>query len=187
MPCRNVNNESILFFSILTALLSCTPFEQPCSDGRYCVHHTFLCDYFSDCHDNSDESGCVCNQAEEFNCLSGGCVLKDWVCDGIGDCFDDSDEAGCECDQEGMFSCSSGGCIPNIWFCDGIDDCLDASDESDCSKFPVSDRARELEHNAHICPTKLKRSLCISFYMQTTFLPLKIPGEISRRSIFFNN
>ena len=82
---------------IAISIVECGVGELACADGMQCVDESFLCDYLSDCDDNSDEVDCICNPSIEFECSSGGCINATWVCDRESDCFDGSDEAAYMC------------------------------------------------------------------------------------------
>ncbi|KAL8611301.1 hypothetical protein ACOMHN_013732 [Nucella lapillus] len=73
---------------------SCLPSQFRCGDGSKCIDRRWMCDGNDDCHDKSDETGCVCQQ-NEFKCQSGKCIAESWRCDGDNDCGDFSDEHPC--------------------------------------------------------------------------------------------
>ena len=97
--------------------LNCPPVECKigtefrCTSGQ-CVSLMALCNGVSDCHDMSDEIGCV-NIYDNF--------IPPWK---NGNC------------SEHMFQCSDGKCIELKNRCNGVADCDDGSDEdkTDCSE-----------------------------------------------------
>ena len=66
-----------------------------CSDGFYTLSYTLVCDFISDCPDNSDETFCqhpMCVNA--FTCNNGQCLPFRNVCDQIPQCI--GDENNCD-------------------------------------------------------------------------------------------
>ena len=66
-----------------------------CSAGAVTIPYTLVCDFTSDCPDQSDESFCTHPSCSAFTCKNGQCVSIDDYCDEQSDCLDDSDEVGC--------------------------------------------------------------------------------------------
>lgn len=102
-----------------------------CTTG-ICVPQKLVCNGYNDCDDWSDETHCVCTDAE-FRCNTGRCVAPARVCDGYDDCGDLSDELNCVCNLTREHRCGDGRCVSRDWLCDGDHDCLDKSDELNCS------------------------------------------------------
>uniref|UniRef100_A0A3Q3LQ07 Corin, serine peptidase n=1 Tax=Mastacembelus armatus TaxID=205130 RepID=A0A3Q3LQ07_9TELE len=102
-----------------------------CATG-ICVPQKLVCNGYNDCDDWSDETHCVCTDAE-FRCNTGRCLSPSLVCDGYDDCGDLSDELSCVCDPARHHRCGDGRCVSRDWLCDGDHDCLDKSDELNCS------------------------------------------------------
>ena len=67
-----------------------------CSVGAVTIPYTLVCDFMSDCPDQSDESFCTHPSCSAFTCKNGQCVSIDDYCDEQSDCLDDSDEADCQ-------------------------------------------------------------------------------------------
>ncbi|XP_008298554.1 atrial natriuretic peptide-converting enzyme [Stegastes partitus] len=115
-----------------------------CATG-ICVPQKLVCNGYNDCDDWSDETHCVCPDAE-FRCNTGRCLSPALVCDGYDDCGDLSDEHNCAfiCQHEYVFvavvtecspshfKCRSGRCVLATKRCDGHLDCDDHSDEDEC-------------------------------------------------------
>ncbi|KAL6118187.1 corin [Pungitius sinensis] len=102
-----------------------------CATG-VCVPQKLVCNGYNDCDDWSDETHCVCTDAE-FRCSTGRCLSPAVVCDGYDDCGDLSDELSCVCNLAREHRCGDGRCVSRDWLCDGDHDCLDKSDELNCS------------------------------------------------------
>nr|XP_057921678.1 atrial natriuretic peptide-converting enzyme isoform X1 [Doryrhamphus excisus] len=102
-----------------------------CATGL-CVPQKLVCNGYNDCDDWSDETHCVCSDAQ-FQCLTGRCLPPTLLCDGYDDCGDLSDELDCVCDVLREHQCGDGRCVSRDWLCDGDHDCLDKSDELNCS------------------------------------------------------
>lgn len=96
------------------------------------MSHKLVCNGFNDCDDWSDETHCICTDAE-FRCSTGRCLSPSLVCDGYDDCGDLSDELNCVCDPSREHRCGDGRCVSTHWLCDGDHDCVDKSDEFNCS------------------------------------------------------
>ncbi|XP_054608681.1 atrial natriuretic peptide-converting enzyme isoform X5 [Dunckerocampus dactyliophorus] len=102
-----------------------------CATGL-CVPQKLVCNGYNDCDDWSDETHCICADAQ-FQCLTGRCLPPLMLCDGYDDCGDLSDELHCVCDTLREHQCGDGRCVSKDWLCDGDHDCLDKSDELNCS------------------------------------------------------
>ncbi|KAL8582325.1 hypothetical protein ACOMHN_037082 [Nucella lapillus] len=85
LPCSNGFSPPVPFFTCRNQM------------GR--VPYTLVCDFQSDCCDESDEDFCqipTCGSRREFECADGKqCVHRDRVCDKRSDCVDKSDEMKC--------------------------------------------------------------------------------------------
>ena len=66
-----------------------------CSVDIVAIPYPFVCDFMSDCPDQSDELFCNHPHCSAFACKDGPCVSINKHCDGQCDCLDCSDEAGC--------------------------------------------------------------------------------------------
>ncbi|XP_065835969.1 low-density lipoprotein receptor-like isoform X2 [Oscarella lobularis] len=73
-----------------------------CRNNGKCIPARRVCDWVSDCDDDSDERVCAtltptknCSSRFEFLCGDGRCVHQSDVCDDVNDCADNSDERGC--------------------------------------------------------------------------------------------
>ncbi|KAL8587127.1 hypothetical protein ACOMHN_026095 [Nucella lapillus] len=65
----------------------------PCSDDVTKLSYTMVCDFITDCPDESDESFCQHPSCvRQFRCTNGQCVSVDNVCDYMFHCWDQSDE-----------------------------------------------------------------------------------------------
>ena len=72
--------------------------EYKCDNGR-CVNKDYVCDFYDDCGDNSDEEKMCnmsnCNNKNDFKCNNERCIPSEWKCDGENDCGDGTDELYC--------------------------------------------------------------------------------------------
>ena len=74
-----------------------------CVNDNTFISYTLVCDFRSDCEDNSDESFCTHPPCETFSCSNGQCVSMDKQCNKLSDCLDDSDETNCDNPNEDLF------------------------------------------------------------------------------------
>ncbi|KAJ8922708.1 hypothetical protein NQ315_007743 [Exocentrus adspersus] len=136
---------------------TCQDWMFKCKNER-CIPFWWRCDTADDCGDGSDEVGCqqksplpipptpstttttkrpyfIC-ETNQFQCLSGHCILSSYVCDGMRDCPGGDDESHCD----GYKNCTSsqfrcrvdGSCVELSTVCDGVFDCPDETDELVC-------------------------------------------------------
>ena len=136
----------------LSPALTCSADQFPCLDRLKCIPKSYLCDFYDDCDDASDEaeSACVERCAADpsmFICkrrertLLGGRLQKKCLpkkhaqCDGDYHCDDFSDEFPSLCDncnRSGIAMCRDGSrCVKDEHLCNGLVHCADGSDESD--------------------------------------------------------
>eukprot|EP00731_Ephydatia_muelleri_P017735 Em0010g833a len=101
-----------------------------CQSGD-CTYANWVCDYYNDCPDLSDEFGCGYCRANQFHCDYYACLNASLVCNGAVDCYDATDELGCSCQN---FACANGLCVSNSSRCNGLDECRDGSDEDGCGR-----------------------------------------------------
>ncbi|XP_070196452.1 relaxin receptor 2-like [Littorina saxatilis] len=66
-----------------------------CDDGVTRIPFSLVCDFRSDCEDDSDELFCKHPVCDGFQCANGQCVEYLMRCDLLSDCVDGSDEDGC--------------------------------------------------------------------------------------------
>lgn len=80
------------------------PDLQVCKKGQFmcdnntCLDHSWMCDGYQDCKDNTDETtACASCQPDEFKCqpMSSQCIRLEKVCDGVVDCYEGVDEVNC--------------------------------------------------------------------------------------------
>jgi hypothetical protein len=128
----------VLAFLVVVGAQQCGPNQWQCDNGN-CIPESWVCDFWDDCGDNSDEAPnpnhpeCPCpfkcNGTEE-------CIPESWICDNYADCPEGDDEAlPCPC-PEGYIHCVNGECIKEEWWCDGsVHDCADHSDEDNCTSL----------------------------------------------------
>lgn len=124
----------------------CPEYNFQCSASKVCIPKNWVCDGEKDCHDNSDELGCLKTTkplpetdlateltSDRVQATRNHQVRIEKKADLIPTLpiLDWTQETHC---PESEFSCATSRvCIPAVWVCDGQKDCADDSDELACS------------------------------------------------------